>query len=158
MDLESSSPTVEFPKTVGPLMPQVPEARRVDVDVAALSHPGRVRPTNEDHFLIVRPSRTMEVLASNLPEGSVPVIWEQSGYAYLIADGLGGMAAGEYASMLALRACIAGVLKSDRWCFRPDRQTGPELIRRIRGYYHQVDEVLQQHARARPELAGMATT
>ena len=39
----------------------------VRVDVSGVSHPGKVRPRNEDHFLVMRIGRYLETLITNLP-------------------------------------------------------------------------------------------
>ena len=41
----------------------------VEVDLAALSHPGRVRPNNEDHYFAGRFYRGMRTLGTNVPAG-----------------------------------------------------------------------------------------
>src|SRR5262249_23734752 len=56
------------------------------VEVAGLSHPGRVRPNNEDHFLIGRFGRFLETLQTNIPEGEVPMGADEVGYCILVAD------------------------------------------------------------------------
>src|SRR5262249_23663442 len=73
------------------------------VEVAGLSHPGRVRPNNQDHFLICRFSRSLETLQTNVPEEEIPKRVDEIGYGILVADGVGGGAAGEVASKLAIR-------------------------------------------------------
>jgi hypothetical protein len=55
----------------------------VQVDLAALSHPGKVRPNNEDHFLVVHLHRALQTLLTNLPEGVVPLRAEEVGYGML---------------------------------------------------------------------------
>ena len=57
------------------------------VEVAGLSHPGRVRPNNEDHFLICRFGRFLETLRTNVPEGEIPTRVDEIGYGMLVADG-----------------------------------------------------------------------
>ena len=42
--------------------PTSPRATSVRVDLAGRSHPGKVRPNNEDHFLIVRFGRFLQTL------------------------------------------------------------------------------------------------
>src|SRR3954453_10186446 len=75
---------------------------RVHVDVAGLSNQGKVRSNNEDHFLVCRFGRFMEMLQSNLPSGDLPGKEEETGYGMVVADGVGGCAAGEQASRLAI--------------------------------------------------------
>ena len=76
---------------------------RSPVDLAAISHAGLVRESNEDHYLVIRFHRTLENLSTNIPEGSLEKSFNLVGYGILVADGMGGMAGGEVASSLALR-------------------------------------------------------
>src|SRR5689334_15776445 len=79
--------------------PRVP----VRLEAAARTHPGLVRPMNEDNYLVVRRRRLREVMASSLP---VELLGEpeQRAYTLAVADGMGGHAFGELASLLALRS------------------------------------------------------
>ena len=68
-----------------------PVPRLVRVAFGATSHPGKVRPTNEDHYVVVRRRRSRTVLLSNVPaEALLPS--EEDAYALLVADGMGGVA------------------------------------------------------------------
>jgi PPM family protein phosphatase len=91
--------TVEIPLP-GPsshkLGPETGSAR-VQVDLAALSHQGLVRAANEDHRLVMRFGRTLETVLTSLPVGQMPARFEEVGYGLLVADGMGGAAAGEVA-------------------------------------------------------------
>src|SRR5437899_8610769 len=75
---------------------------KVRAEVGALSHPGKVRPNNEDSFLAARFARSMLTLTTNLSPDQVPDRYEEAGYALVVADGIGGAAAGEVASSLAI--------------------------------------------------------
>src|SRR6266487_968253 len=66
----------------------------VKVEFGGLSHAGKVRPINEDHYLITRLGRDQETLLTNLPAGDVPEHFQESGYAMVLADGMGGAARG----------------------------------------------------------------
>src|SRR5262245_10499922 len=44
-----------------------PYSSLVQVDLAGQSHPGKVRPQNEDHFLIGRFGRFLETVQTDLP-------------------------------------------------------------------------------------------
>jgi len=65
-----------------------------------------VRSNNEDHFLITRFGRFLETVPTNLPDGAIAPRSEESGYACVVADGMGGPAAVEEASRLAIRALV----------------------------------------------------
>jgi protein phosphatase len=134
-----------------------PTAVRVVADVAALSDRGAVRERNEDHFLIGRFGRALEVLCTNLPDGAVPSRAEETGYGLVVADGMGGMAAGDVASRLAIETLIQLVLHVPDWILRPDDASGDEALRRIKERYLQVDAALA-HEAEEPALRGMGTT
>ena len=59
---------------------------------------GKVRTNNEDHYGVVRRHRSRDVLLTNMPVESLPASREEA-FTMIVADGLGGCAAGELASM-----------------------------------------------------------
>ena len=130
----------------------------VRADFAATSHPGRVRPNNEDHYLVVRMGRSLGILTTNLPAQGLPEFGEEVGYVMAVADGMGGLAAGERASMLALVSGLQLVLRSAEWHVRIDEQASRVLVEQMRQYFRQVDRMLVAEAEADRSLAGMGTT
>src|SRR4051812_10475037 len=70
----------------------------VRVEFAALTDPGKVRANNEDHYLVCRIGQTYRALDTNIPDGELPGPVDDEAYAMVVADGMGGMAAGERAS------------------------------------------------------------
>ena len=95
-------------------LPALPAEHRVEtgsarivVDHAAVSDSGRVRKNNQDHFAILRITRTMERLATNVPPGHVPARAEEIGYGFVVADGMGGTRGGEVASQLAISTLVS---------------------------------------------------
>ena len=90
--------------------PNVTTARPVlsplHVDVGALTHVGHVRTNNEDHFLVARATRALETMLTSLPAGDVPQRADEVNYVMVVADGMGGHAAGEVASRLAISALV----------------------------------------------------
>jgi serine/threonine protein phosphatase PrpC len=156
----SNFDTVELPPVVIPEETQPPPqtSSRVTVDVAALSHAGKVRPNNEDHFILARFSRSAETLDTNLPKGSVPKHFHEKAYALVVADGMGGMAAGEIASSLALSAGMNLSLHNPKWTLRMSEDEAREYMERARQRMRQVDRVVSDKANEDPDLAGMGTT
>jgi hypothetical protein len=57
---------------------------RTVVDVAGLTHPGKVRPNNEDSFLVAQFGRSLRTLLTNLPREDVPFDHAEVGYAMLV--------------------------------------------------------------------------
>jgi protein phosphatase len=128
------------------------------VDLGACTHPGSVRTKNEDHYLVARIGRWLETLLTNLPEGQVPARSEVSAYGLVVADGMGGHAAGEVASMLAIRTLVNLILDTPDWILLPDDAGGREILRRTVERYRLINDELAEQARARPHLYGMGTT
>src|SRR5262245_28559811 len=130
----------------------------VEVDLAAISHPGLVRRQNEDHFIATRFERSMRTLASNLPPGEVPADYAEAAFGYLVADGVGGSVAGELASRTAIHALMDLVLETPDWIMRLDRALADEVLQRMERRFQQVRDVLIARAKEDPALRGMATT
>jgi protein phosphatase len=152
--------TVEY--SLPPPSPGSPESQsassQVRVDVGALSHPGKVRPNNEDFYLVVRTGRAFQLLLTNLPPGQVPEHHEEKGFGMLVADGMGGMSGGEVAGRLAVTTVVNILLNTPDWIMRAGDAESQRLMRRIARAYQQVDEVLRAEAQANPRLYGMGTT
>jgi protein phosphatase len=139
--------------------PPEPLASLVQVDVAGLSHPGRVRPNNEDHFLVLRFGRFLEPLVTNLPAGQVPSRFEDIGYGMAVADGMGGHAAGEEASKIALTTLVNLVLTTPDWILRMDDPAqAEEVMRRAAERMTLIDHALAHEAAEDPALHGFGTT
>jgi len=138
--------------------PPGPPSASVQVDLAALSHLGKVRPNNEDNFLVVRFGRFLDTLLSSLPGGQVPRHVGETGYGVLVADGMGGMAAGEVASRAAIALFIDLVLATPDWVLSLGEPEVEEVIDRMARRFRDVNKAVVEEAQARPGLRGMGTT
>jgi protein phosphatase len=130
----------------------------VQVELAARSDQGNVRPNNEDHFLVVRFHRALETLLTNLPDGLIPVRTKDVGYGMVVADGMGGMAAGEVASREAIRILINLMLTTPDWIMRRGDRELELVMQRMAERYRRVHAALREEAQANPKLSGMGTT
>jgi protein phosphatase len=133
------------------------------VEFGALTHSGKVRPTNEDSFLIYRTGRFWEPLLTSLPEDQLPTRYEANGYGMAVADGMGGHRAGEVASRLALRTAVSLILNAAHWALHVDHpsQQQQEIeagVQRGLDYFRQINEAIARQAEGDPSLAGMGTT
>jgi serine/threonine protein phosphatase PrpC len=157
--LEKSEATTELPFLTR-LKGQRPGSMssHVQIDLGALSHQGKVRPNNEDHFLVTRFERTMRTLLTSLPTGDIPAQYAETGYSMLVADGMGGAAAGEVASRTAIGALVDLMLQTPDWIMRIDKQSAKAVLRRMDQRFRQVKQALIERAESDPSLSGMGTT
>jgi protein phosphatase len=129
------------------------------VDVAGLSHVGNVRARNEDHFFIGRFGRFLENIQTNVPPEELQDRFTEAGYAMVVADGLGGHAAGDTASRLAINVLVNLVLGTSDWILRFDTQSDFErVIERTRQRFIETSRVMTAESQANPELRGFGTT
>ena len=159
MRTDSDEDTAEFS------LPAPPDDRSprsisalVQVDLGGLSDPGKVRPNNEDHFLVARFDRGMRTLLTNLPPGHVPDHCGETAYALLVADGVGGHSGGEVASRTAVSVLVDLVLRTPDWVLRLDESWLEEVRQRMERRFQQVQEALIGQAREDLTLSGMGTT
>jgi protein phosphatase len=140
-----------------PPWPQTGSAH-VQVDLAALSHQGLVRAANEDHYLIARFGRWLEALQTNLPSDDVPARAEEMGYGLIVADGMGGAAAGALASRTAISTLVSLVLQTPDWMLSTGPWETEEVLQRMEDRYTRVDATLRQRGIEDSSLSGMGTT
>jgi protein phosphatase len=150
-ELHNSTPDPE-------LEPPTPFSSLVRVDIAGFSHAGKVRPTNEDNFLIGRLGRFLDVVSTSLADGETPLHSSEVGYGMAVADGMGGAAAGEVASSLAIRLLVNAALNMPDWIMRLDENSARRIQQRAIERYREIDAEISKHADENPTLSGMGTT
>jgi serine/threonine protein phosphatase PrpC len=158
MNADSSVDTAEHPvvddllsKHFGPSPPPVA------VKFGALSHPGKVRPHNEDHYLVIERRRCRSVLLTNLPAGLLSAA-DDVAYVYAVADGIGGSAFGELASMLALRSGWEQAPSTIKWTWIINDREIAEFKERLELIFRRMDQALLDRGSLQPEAKGMGTT
>ena len=150
--------TVEFPLPKLAGGQQGTLSSRTQVDLGACSHQGKVRPNNEDCFLVTRVERSLKTLLTNLPSGHIPEQQAEVAYSMLVADGMGGEAAGEVASQMAISKLVQLVLDTPDWHMRLDDVGANEVLARFDQRFDKLREALVEEAQANPRLSGMGTT
>ncbi|BCS34927.1 protein phosphatase [Luteitalea sp. TBR-22] len=141
-----------------PALPGLAFDAPVLVDAFGLSDVGHRRPTNEDHFLIARIGRYFETQSTSLPDGDMPARADEAGYALVVADGMGGHAAGEFASRLAIRELVRMALSLPDWIVRLDERTLDIAAQRSEDRIVKAHEAILAESRREPELSGMGST
>jgi PPM family protein phosphatase len=140
--------------------PSIPVKRKIDVQVefGALSHQGRVRSNNEDSYLAVKLSRNLTPVLTNVPDKYLPVPFEENGYGMVVADGMGGQAAGEIASRTAIQVLMNLTTKAPKWTLKVDDDEAKELMAQGINFYKKIDYKISEQAKTNPGLSGMGTT
>lgn len=129
------------------------------IDIAGATNKGHVRQVNEDHYLIFRFGRSLENLMSNLPDGVLQRDYELNGHGMFVADGMGGMAAGDVASRMAVTGLIKLIVDTPDWILSLDKEQDLKtVLQRMTQRFLRVDETIKQEARHDPTRRGMGTT
>ncbi|HLA91177.1 MAG TPA: protein phosphatase 2C domain-containing protein [Gemmatimonadaceae bacterium] len=136
-----------------------PKPRDDELDLFGMTHTGKVRTENQDHFLMCTVHQQLVVHYTSFPDpGKLPVRGERFASILLVADGVGGATAGREASQLTIET-IARYVSSTMRCFQGT--VGPtseeQLLESLRA------AAREAHAAVRAEAAGrgaskMATT
>lgn len=134
-----------------------PETTPVNVSFGALTHPGNVRTNNEDHYSVVRRFRSREVLLTNMPPDTYPPRNDEA-FALAVADGVGGAAFGELASLIALRSGWELTGTAFKWPFKVTESESLEVQESIRVFIRMIHRRLQKEAGHDSTLSGMGTT
>jgi len=133
-------------------------AQPVTIDAAGLTHQGLVRTSNEDHFLISRLGRYFETVSTSLRPDDLPSRAEDATYSLIVADGMGGHAAGEVASRLAIREMVRLAFDLPDWIIRIDDSTREAAAARAQDRIEKLNAMVIEGGQQNPELRGMGCT
>jgi protein phosphatase len=129
------------------------------MDAFGLTDTGKVRPTNEDQFLIASLSKSLLVHQSSLSqEDHTRVFGGSEGMLLLVADGMGGHAAGKQASTIAVEAMQHHVLNAMPWFFRLHDCREDDFIDELKASMESCQQSIERAAAANPARRGMGTT
>src|SRR3954449_9501954 len=144
--------TLDFPKS------QKARPNRVRFSFGAGTDAGKKRANNEDHFLVARLAKSMEVCKSSLPDDGVYHFSDEEAYLMVVADGMGGAAAGEHASALAVGSLEEFVLDTFKWFLHLGGREQSVLFDELRKGLERADQNVVARAQGDPRLVGMGTT
>jgi serine/threonine protein phosphatase PrpC len=133
--------------------------RDEEIDVYGLTHPGKVRADNQDHFLICALKKQVVVSLTSLPDTD-RLIAEPERLAFLamVADGVGGGAKGAEASQRALEGVTQYVTNSMRCYYAARLADDRAFFTDLQAGALQCHEELVRIGQENPEYQGMATT
>ena len=135
------------------------QIRDADLDVYGLTHPGRSRDTNQDHFLICTLHKAMRVRRTSLPNPELlEMPSERLAALGMVADGVGGGMGGEEASRLTLEAIAAYVTHTMQSYYTADPDDQAAFVECLQNAALQAHEAVQGQGKSNPSLAGMSTT
>lgn len=128
------------------------------VDFDGRTHTGRVRPMNEDHFHIVEFGRYLRTVASSLPAAGAAEECGYPGYAFAVADGVGGRAGGEVASRLAISLLIDCALQTPDWILGLENELLAKVMDRFSQRFKAINLAVRAKSEGESDLRGMGTT
>ncbi len=123
----------------------------VNVSVFGKTDLGRTRDHNEDTFLVADLSRRVSSLQPDMREHEVG----PRGSLFMVADGMGGAAAGEVASRMAADAVFSHM--SSVWP-EDNEISAQRFAYRMKEAVELANNRIHTHAREHPEVRGMGTT
>ncbi len=97
-----------------------------ELDTFGLTHQGKVRKENQDHFLLASIYKRLHVIASSLPpQLQLSDVEDRVAYVAMVADGVGGGVGGQLAAATAVESAMQYVHDSMA-CYlgREDNETG----------------------------------
>jgi protein phosphatase len=141
------------PPSLPPASAPGPAARGARVRVFARTDVGRTREHNEDAYLVADLAEALPIAFEG--GGAAPHEFDAAGGAlFLVADGLGGAAAGEVASHLATHAALEAFRAA-----LPDAAAEPtRFATALRDAVLAANASIHRTAAERPDLRGMGTT
>jgi len=130
-----------------------------EMDVYGLTHPGKVRTQNQDHFLICSLRKQMVVQQTSLPMPEhLMAESERLALLMMVADGVGGGAKGAEASQLALEAVTQYVTRSMNCYYAASAGDDRQLSEALEAAATQCHAELLRRGEEDADYRGMATT
>lgn len=115
------------------------------IDVAGLSHTGLVPTENQDHFLVARMRKLVEVTSTNLERDALdPRLPGEEAYLMVVADGVGGRTGGKAASSSAVGVSLEYIVKATGCFQRYDVDEEQKFIEQMEAAVREAHEALRR--------------
>ncbi|MFN8652156.1 MAG: protein phosphatase 2C domain-containing protein [Gemmatimonadales bacterium] len=133
--------------------------RDEELDLFGLTHIGKVRKLNQDHFMLCTVHPQVHMHGTSLPHpDELPMRGERLATIMLVADGVGGTTGGGDASQLVVETITKYVASSLRCYHAAGTSKDREFEDALRAAALEAHSAVKAEAAARPEPQRMATT
>lgn len=133
--------------------------RDEELDLFGLTHIGKVRKLNQDHFMLCTVHPQVHMHGTSLPHpDELPMRGERLATIMLVADGVGGTSGGGDASQLVVETITKYVASSLRCYHAAGTSKDREFEDALRAAALEAHAAVKAEAAARPEPQRMATT
>jgi len=147
------------PNTTTTDAPVTRKPREDEIDVHGVTHPGKVRKDNQDHFVLCSLRKQLVLRFSSIPDAAeLMADSERLASLAMVADGVGGAARGETASRMALQAVTRYVSRATRCYFGQAEDDDQALLDALQEGARQSHEELIRLGEEDADYRGMATT
>jgi protein phosphatase len=132
---------------------------RIKIDSFGRTHVGILRKVNEDQFLVADLNKSMLIHQTSLRhEDHTRLLGGSQGQLLLVADGMGGHAAGEQASAIAVESLETYMLNTMSWFVRLNENVESDLLEELKAALKACQASIETAALINPARQGMGTT
>ena len=142
---------------VAPPLTTERKPRDDEIDAYGVTHRGKVRVENQDHFLLGSLRKRIAIRQASLSLEELPLAEERVASFIMVADGVGGGLKGEQASRMALEVATKYIAEGARCYYRFDEE-GVDLVEALQEGAKRCHDAIQERAASDESAAGMATT
>jgi protein phosphatase len=135
----------------------VERAEELAYEFGAASHAGLKRSDNQDHYIILRRTRTQQLLLTNVPTEDLTLPTDEA-FGMAVADGMGGQGQGELASRLAIREAWDLAGRATSWVMKLRDLNSNELTERVEGFVYMMQQAFVHEFETNPNFVDSGTT
>ena len=133
--------------------------REDEIDAYGVTHPGKVRKDNQDHYVLCSLRKQLVLRSSSIPDAAeLMAESERLASLAMVADGVGGAARGETASRLALQGVTRYVSRATRCYFGAAEDDDHGLLEALKEGARHCHQELIRLGEENDDYRGMATT
>jgi protein phosphatase len=129
----------------------------LDFEFGAATHTGLRRSENQDHYVVLRRTRTQQLLFTNVSTSRLSMPTDET-YGIAVADGMGGTGLGGLASELAIRTGWELAGRTTSWMMKVQDLNACELSERIEGFSYLMQQAFVEEFHDNPQFGESGTT